>query len=189
MKDSRKLIAGIDEVGRGPWAGPVVSCAVVLDKPIDGLKDSKLLSPKKREALNEIIHKQATAIGIGWVSASEIDETGLTEAVRKSMNLAYGQLDISPDEIIIDGNINYLPEAPNSRAVIKADSKFPEVAAASIVAKVARDKYMAEAVSEYPGYGFENHKGYGTAEHKQALEKLGPCPLHRRSFKPVAKLI
>jgi len=180
---------GIDEVGRGPWAGPVVAGAVILREPIDGLKDSKLLTPKKRVELDEIIRSQALDFGLGWVSAREIDEIGLTKAVGKAMLEAFRQIDAKFDEIIIDGNFNYLSFISKARIVIKADNKFPEVAAASIIAKVARDNYMAEIAVEYPGYGFENHKGYGTAKHKQALDKFGVTQIHRRSFKPIAELL
>lgn len=183
------MIIGLDEVGRGPWAGPVVACAVGLTGAIDGLKDSKKLSPKKRMELDEIVRIQADVIGIGWVTAHEIDELGLAEATRRAFLLAYADISVVADEIIIDGNINYLENASNSSAVVRADSKFPEVMAASIIAKVARDNYMIEMSVKYPGYGFENHKGYGASEHKRALDKFGVTPIHRRSFKPIRKLL
>ncbi len=183
------MIIGLDEVGRGPWAGPVVACAVALRNSIDGLKDSKQLSPKKRVKLDEIIRTEAEAIGIGWVPSYEIDELGLAEATRRAFVLAYKDINVVVDEIIIDGNINFLPNESNARAVIGADRKFPAVMAASIVAKVARDEYMVEMSAKYPGYGFESHKGYGTAVHKKAIDELGITPLHRRSFKPIAKLL
>ncbi len=189
MAINTKLVIGMDEVGRGPWAGPVVACAVALEGSINGLKDSKQLSEKKRIELDKLIRGRAEEIGIGWVSAEEIDELGLAKATQKAFMLAYVAMNITPDEIIIDGNINYLENEPNSRAVVRADSKFPVVMAASIVAKVARDKYMVEMSSKYPGYGFESHKGYGTSEHSTALNKLGVTPIHRRSFKPIAKLL
>jgi len=183
-----KLIVGIDEVGRGPWAGPVVAGAVLLISQIDGLNDSKLLSAKKREELDKIIRAKGK-FGLGWVYASEIDDIGLTKAVAKAMHLAYQALGEQADEIIIDGNVNFLEDVKGARAVIKADQTVPEVAAASIVAKVARDAYMVEMSGKYPGYGFEKHVGYGTAAHKQALEKLGVLPIHRRSFKPIIDLL
>lgn len=175
---------GLDEVGRGPWAGPVVACAAVLHTPVEGLKDSKKLSVKKREAL-DIEIRQNGKVGLGWVSAEEIDKIGLTKAVRQAMREAYDELGTTADEIIVDGNINYLEGIEGSKAVIKAEDKFPVVAAASIVAKVARDAYMVKMSEKYPGYGFEGHVGYGTAAHKEAIEKLGLTPLHRRSFKPI----
>lgn len=183
------MIIGLDEVGRGPWAGPIVACAVSLDEPIEGLKDSKKLSPKKREKFAKIIHDRAKGIGFGWVSADMIDKIGLSAATKKAFALAYVELGLKSDEIIIDGNINFLEGEPGSRAVIKADDKYPAVMAASIVAKVARDNFMVEMSERYPDYGFENHKGYGTAEHSRALREFGVCQLHRKSFKPVAKLL
>jgi len=181
-------IIGIDEVGRGPWAGPVVACAALLNESIDGLKDSKKLSAKKRQELDEIIRENGR-VGLGWVSATEIDDIGLTKAVEKAMRLAYEELGVTAETIIIDGNINYLKDVEGTKPVIKAEDKFPAVAAASIVAKVARDAYMEQMATKYPGYGFEKHVGYGTAAHKEALIKQGVTPLHRRSFKPIAKLL
>lgn len=128
-------------------------------------------------------------VGLGWVSAQEIDELGLTEAVRKAMYGAYENLGVTDGEIIIDGNINYLEEVKGTRAEVRAEDKYEAVAAASIVAKVARDAYMVKMSKKYPEYGFENHVGYGTKAHKVALEKLGITPLHRRSFKPIGNLL
>ncbi len=181
------MLVGLDEVGRGPWAGPVVACAVVLHRNINGLKDSKKLSAVRREELNALVRENAS-VGLAWVSAQEIDRLGLSRAVEKAFRLAYKELGVEADELIIDGSINYLANVQGSRAVVKAEDKFPTVAAASIVAKVARDSYMYEMSKKYPGYGFERHVGYGTAVHKEALQKLGPTPLHRFSFKPVATL-
>jgi ribonuclease HII len=181
-------VVGIDEVGRGPWAGPVVACAVSLDLPIEGLKDSKKLSAKKREELDEIIRKSST-FGLGWVQAEEIDEIGLTEAVRLAMQRAYQECGAKGQEIVVDGSINYLEDIDGSRAEIKAEDKYAEVAAASIVAKVARDKFMNEQSKIYPDYGFDQHVGYGTKQHKEALMKQGITPLHRRSFKPIKELL
>ncbi len=182
------MVVGIDEVGRGPWAGPVVAGAVFLTRSVEGLKDSKKLSAKKRTELDAII-RQSAKVGLGWVYSNEIDRVGLTQAVAKAMRLAHQALDKPADEIIIDGNINYLKDIGGSRAVIKAEDKFPAVAAASIVAKVARDAYMVKMAKKYPDYGFEKHVGYGTAAHKSALKKLGVTPIHRRSFKPIAKIM
>ena len=185
-------ILGIDEVGRGPWAGPLVVGACVLgDAQIDGLNDSKKLTAKKREALAPIIHEKAT-VGLGWVSAAELDEIGMTAALCKACREAVKQIHVPFHEIIIDGTINFLRDTPlasHVQVLTKADLLVPEVSAASIVAKVARDDYMHKLADRYPGYGFEKHVGYGTAAHKKALEELGVCPEHRKSFKPIAALL
>jgi len=183
------FIAGVDEVGRGCWAGPVVAAAVILSGPIAGLKDSKQLSKKQREKLDTEIKVLASAIGLGWVTAAEIDYIGLTEAVGLAMRRALEQITTVYDEIIIDGNYNFLSDDPRARAIIKADASVPAVSAASIVAKVARDKYMAEIAAGYPNYGFEKHVGYGTALHLEKLKLHGVSDLHRRSFKPVRSLL
>lgn len=191
-------ILGIDEVGRGPWAGPLVIGAVILgDEKLSWhaeLTDSKKLSAKKREALAEKINSSALAHALGWVSASEIDKIGLGAALRLATRRATKQIQsqkIPFHEIIIDGNINFLAGTPlSSRVTIlkKADLLVKEVSAASIIAKVARDHYMVEAAKKYPGYGFEKHVGYGTVAHRQSLPVLGPCPEHRLSFRPVAAI-
>jgi ribonuclease HII len=182
-------IIGIDEVGRGSWAGPLVVGAVILSRPIDGLKDSKLLSAKQRQRLNGLIYAEAQAIGLGWVSAAEIDRLGLTRSIRLAIKRALKQIKIKYNQIIIDGNINYLSDNPLAKAIIKADVNIAAVSAASIVAKVARDSYMSKAAEIYKGYGFETHVGYGTASHLIALNQLGVCLLHRRSYKPIRLLI
>ena len=182
-------IVGIDEVGRGCWAGPVVAGAVILGQPIAGLKDSKLLSKRQREKLAAEIKLWATAIGIGWVEPSEVDEIGLSAAVGLAMRRALEQISLTYDEIIIDGNFNFLGENPQAKAIIKADNSVPAVSAASIVAKVARDNYMIEVAAQYPDYGFEKHVGYGTALHLQKLKLNGVSDLHRLSFKPVQALV
>jgi len=182
------ITAGIDEVGRGCWAGPLVAGAVILAGPIPGLADSKKLSKKQREKLAAEIEVEALAIGIGWVTAQELDESGMTWAVATAMKRALAEIRVEFDEVIIDGNINYLSEDIRTQAVIKADATIPAVSAASIVAKVARDKYMSTLGSAYAGYEFEKHVGYGTAAHVAALQKLGICDLHRRSFKPIKAL-
>jgi ribonuclease HII len=183
------MIVGIDEVGRGCWAGPVVAGAVALHAPIPGLKDSKKLSKKMREKLNADIRVEAAAFGIGWVTPEELDNIGLTAAVGLAMERALAQVTVEYDELIIDGNYNYFAQNPKARAVIAADNTVPEVSAASIIAKVARDKYMADSALTYPGYAFERHVGYGTAAHQAALQELGLCALHRRSFKPIQALL
>lgn len=179
------MVVGIDEVGRGCWAGPVVAGAVLLDAPIAGLKDSKKLSKKQRERLDAEIRVSALSYGIGWVSPDELDEVGLTEAVRLAMERALAQISGAFDEIVIDGNFNFFPADTRARAVVKADDTVPAVSAASIIAKVARDRYMAEQSRVFPGYGFDRHVGYGTADHQVALAELGLCALHRKSFKPI----
>lgn len=183
------MIVGIDEVGRGCWAGPVVAGAVLLDLPIVGLKDSKKLSKKQRERLDAEIRVSALAFGLGWVSAEEVDQIGLTEAVRLAMRRAMSQVTATYEQIVIDGDYNFFAGDPKSSAIIGADNTVPAVSAASIIAKVARDKYMAEAALRFPGYGFEKHVGYGTAAHSSALKLLGLTELHRRSFKPIQGLI
>jgi ribonuclease HII len=182
------VTVGIDEVGRGCWAGPVVAGAVILSEPIAGLKDSKLLSKRQREKLTVEIELMATSIGIGWVSPEELDEVGLSAAVKQAMQRALDQINMTYDSIIIDGNYNFLPENPKSKAIIKADATVPAVSAASIIAKVARDNYMAKAALKYPDYSFEKHVGYGTALHLEKLKLHGVCDLHRRSFKPIKLL-
>jgi ribonuclease HII len=183
------MIVGIDEVGRGCWAGPLVAGAVILSEPIVGLRDSKKLSRMQRTRLDAEIRVQALAYGLGWVTPAEIDEVGLTVAVRLAMQRAVALITMPFDEIIIDGNLNFLQDHPKSRCLIKADDTVPAVSAASILAKVARDNYMAEIANRYPGYEFERHVGYGTLAHMTALKSLGVCELHRRSFAPIKALI
>lgn len=179
---------GIDEAGRGCWAGPLVAGAVILHRPIAGLKDSKKLSKKQRELLAGQI--EATSVyGLGWVWPEEIDKYGITWSVKTAMERALNAITAEYDEVIIDGNINYLLEAKNSQAVIKADDTVPAVSAASIIAKVARDSYMEQAALTYPDYGFEKHVGYGTAMHVSALKLSGPCDIHRYSYKPIKALL
>lgn len=185
------MILGVDEVGRGPWAGPLVIGAVVLGgAQIDGLTDSKKLSKKRREELDVIIRETADAYGLGWVDAVEIDEVGLSEALRLATKRAVEQINVPYHEIIIDGTINFLADTTKGRYVTtmkKADLLVPSVSAASIIAKVARDNYMAEQDAIYAGYGFGSHVGYGTAAHRAAIEELGVTPLHRLSFAPLVK--
>lgn len=187
------MILGIDEVGRGAWAGPLVVGAVVLgDANISGLTDSKLLTKKKRQNLAELIHAHAAGIGLGWVEPSEIDNIGLSAALRMATRRAIDEVrtQTSFHEIIIDGTINFLSETPLENYVSllkKADLLIPSVSAASIVAKVARDDYMIEQAAFYDGYDMESHVGYGTARHRQAIEQHGVTPLHRLSIAPLAK--
>lgn len=179
-------IVGIDEVGRGAWAGPLVVGAVLMNQghQIAGLIDSKLLSKAARTSLDQSI-RQIHKVGIGFVTAKEVDDLGLTAATMLASERAIAYIEVPYDEIIIDGSINYLPNNPKSRAVIKADLFIQAVSAASIVAKVARDGYMTQLAAMYPDYGFERHVGYGTKAHKLALSKYGITASHRTSFKPI----
>ncbi len=185
------MILGIDEVGRGPWAGPLVVGAVVLGgEQIEGLTDSKKLSKKRRAILAEEIYQKAAGLGLGFVHAREIDEIGLSEALRVATVRAASQVSCVYNEIIIDGTVNFLSETGKGQYVTtlkKADLLVPSVSAASIIAKVARDTYMEEMTEQYPDYGFEKHVGYGTAVHRAAIERYGVTPLHRLSFAPLAK--
>lgn len=187
------MILGIDEVGRGPWAGPLVIGAVVLgDAVVEGLTDSKKLSKKRREELDGIIREQAAGFGLGWVHADEIDEVGLAEALRLATIRAVEQIKVPYHEIMIDGTINFLKDTNKGAFVTtlpKGDLLIPSISAASIIAKVARDNFMAEQDNVYPGYGFKSHVGYGTSVHKKALDIHGVTPLHRKSFAPIAKMI
>jgi len=179
------IIVGIDEVGRGCWAGPLVAGAVILHSQLPGLKDSKLIPKKRREQLSATIMVEAQATGLGWVSADEVDRLGLTEAVRVAMQRALQQLPDMYDQIIIDGSYNFLADNPKAVAIIKADTSVPSVSAASIIAKVARDGYMVDIHRTYPNYRFDKHVGYGTKLHAALLKRYGPCQLHRKSYKPV----
>lgn len=181
-------LLGIDEVGRGAWAGPLVIGAVILGEPIVGLKDSKLLTSTKRMELAEEIFCSAEFVGLGWAESEEIDNYGLSAAHFLACRRAISN---SPkcSQIIIDGIINYLPGFLNVKCRIKADQTVPPVSAASIVAKVARDNYMASLHTDFPIYNFLNNVGYGTEVHREALKSQGPISHHRRSFRPVASLL
>lgn len=185
------MILGIDEAGRGPWAGPLVVGAVVLGgEVIDGLTDSKKLSKKRREELSDEIYAKASAVGVGWVSAEEIDDIGLSASLTLATKRAVERIDVPYHEIIIDGTVNFLKDTGKGRYVTtlkKADLLIPSVSAASIVAKVARDKFMAEQGEIYPSYNFAGNVGYGTAAHRLAIEQHGVTPLHRLSFAPLQK--
>lgn len=185
------MILGIDEVGRGPWAGPLVVGAVVLGgQSIDGLTDSKKLTKKRRDELDVIIRECAAGYGLGWVHANEIDDIGLSEALKLATKRAVEQVSTPYHEIVIDGTINFLAGTTKGQYVStmpKADLLVPSVSAASIIAKVARDNYMAEQDSIYEGYKFASHVGYGTAVHRAAIEERGVTPLHRLSFAPLQK--
>ena len=177
------LICGVDEAGRGPLAGPVCAAAVILprDLEIDGLNDSKKLTEKKREALYDPIREQAIAYGIAFATVEEIEELNILNATFLAMNRAIEKLSPAPELALIDGNRN-TGITFSSRCVVKGDAKCADIAAASVLAKVSRDRYMLEMAEQYPQYRFEQHKGYGTAQHIAALKEYGPCPIHRRSF-------
>ncbi len=186
-------VAGVDEAGRGAWAGPVVAAAVVLPpdpgiaRRLAGVANSKQLTARQRERLLAVVLTEAAGSGVGIVLATEIDVLGIAEATRRAMQVAIQAIDISPDYLLID--YMQLPSLFISQySLPKGDSRVLSIAAASIVAKVTRDRLMAELAREYPGYGFERHKGYGTADHRVALLRLGPSPIHRRSFQPVKGL-
>lgn len=183
------LICGVDEAGRGPWAGPVTAAAVILDpaNPISGLTDSKKISEKKRFALEPEIKEKVAYWCVAHAEPSEIDEINIREATFLAMQRAIAGLGISPSRILIDGNA--LPSAlpAPAEAIIKGDLKEPAISAASILAKTARDRLLVAFDADYPGYGFAGHKGYGTAAHADALARLGPCPIHRTSFAPVRR--
>ena len=190
-----KYIAGVDEVGRGPLAGPVVSAAVVLPHDLVGdedwlsvINDSKKLSESKRQMAYEIISREAVSVAVGITNASTIDSVGILPATISSMFTALRGLEVSPDFVLFD----FIPlkdcEYPY-RTVVKGDTKSYSISAASIIAKVTRDELMKEAEEQYPGYGFSGHKGYGTAKHLDAIKRLGPCEIHRRSFAPIKNYV
>jgi len=181
------IIAGVDEAGRGPLAGPVVAAAVILPNYYDlkGLDDSKKLTPKKRSQLFVEIQHQATAIGVGVVAAAEIDKTNILQATHQAMKMALGRLKPRPDQAVIDGHALPTQIIPN-KGVIKGDQTIDVIKAASIIAKVTRDNMMEQYDIIFPAYGFRKHKGYGTREHMDKLRLNKACVIHRKSFKPVA---
>lgn len=190
-------IAGVDEAGRGAWAGPVVAAAVILPPdpatltthaPWTAVADSKLLSPAQREALYPAILAAARSVGVGMASAERIDAVGILQATQEAMLAALGALALAPDFVLVD--FVALPAAPApQRALVQGDRRVLSIAAASVVAKVVRDRWMAQLDPRFPAYGFGRHKGYGTAAHREALLRLGPCPEHRRSFAPVQAVL
>lgn len=184
--DESLHVAGVDEAGRGPLAGPVVAAAVILDpgRPIDGLADSKVLSESRREALAELIETRALAWAVASCTPLEIDRINILQATMLAMRRAVAGLSVMPAHVLVDGN--RCPELPCSvEAIVKGDATVPAISAASILAKVHRDREMRALDLRFPGYGFASHKGYSTAVHLEALQRLGPTECHRRSFAPV----
>ena len=181
-----RLIAGVDEAGRGPLAGPVVAAAVILDPTvrIEGLADSKRLSARRREELELEIRERATGCAVARVDVAVIDAINIFQATMQAMREAVGRLDPAPEEVLVDGNHCPILPCP-ARSVVKGDRSVATISAASILAKVARDREMIEMDRRYPEYGFARHKGYGTRAHRDALVRFGPSPVHRLSFAPV----
>ncbi|NQW24608.1 MAG: ribonuclease HII [SAR202 cluster bacterium] len=188
-----QFVAGVDEAGRGPLAGPVVAAAVILPPDLTGsetwlqlLDDSKKLSQARRERAADAVYENALAFGVGMVGPEDIDRMGIGHAALAAMMLAVGQLNLEPGHLLLD--FIYVREcAYTYDTIVKGDSRSYSIAAASNVAKVTRDKLMVEAEDTYPGYNFAQHKGYPTKAHFESLRELGPCPIHRRSFSPVAQ--
>ncbi len=183
-------LCGVDEAGRGPLAGPVSAAAVILDvdRPIAGLADSKVLSSAERTRLALIIRQDAAAFAIAFASVDEIDQINILQATMLAMRRAVMALSIAPRQVLVDGN--RCPDVPYPvRAIVKGDAVVPSISAASILAKTARDEIMHSLAADYPAYGFDHHKGYGTKAHLDALQRHGPCAAHRRSFRPVRESI
>lgn len=187
------IIAGVDEAGRGPWAGPVVAGAVILDRDrlspalVNGLDDSKKLKPRVREELFDRLHDEAR-VGVGEAAVSEIDSVNILQATLLAMARAVADLGIAPDLALVDGNREPALDCP-VRCVVRGDAISLSIAAASIIAKVTRDRIMTELAGQFPGYGWERNAGYGTKEHQAALERLGVTPAHRTSYKPIHKIL
>jgi len=188
--DVSGLIAGVDEAGRGPLAGPVLAAAVILDdrQPIQGLADSKKLSAKRREALFDEIRAKALCCSIAQSSVEEIDTLNILQATLLAMRRAVMGLRLPPKLVLVDGNRLPVLEM-RAEAIVKGDATVPSISAASILAKVSRDRWCANYHQLFPQYGFDQHKGYGTADHLAALRQHGPCPEHRRTFRPVTELL
>ena len=187
----RRLVAGVDEAGRGPLAGPVVAAAVILDprRPIDGLRDSKLLTARQRRRLARVIRDQALAWAVCRAGPGRIDAENILQATWHAMRRALSRLTVAPATVLVDGRLRVPRLDWPQRAIVKGDRRCASIAAASILAKVARDVIMVRADRRYPGYGFRLHKGYATAAHLEALGRLGPSPIHRRSFHGVVRVL
>lgn len=190
-KQGYTAIAGIDEAGRGPLAGSVYAAAVILPRGcrIDGLRDSKKLSEKKREELYDVILEKAEAYGIFAVDSARIDEINILEATFEAMRGAVETLPVQPDYLLIDGNRAKGFDAFSYQTIVGGDDQSLSIAAASVLAKVSRDRYMREMAELYPQYEFEKHKAYGTARHRELIQQFGPCPIHRKTFKGVKEYV
>lgn len=188
LPDAR--VAGVDEAGRGPLAGPVIAAAVILDPehPVDGLRDSKCLSPARRERLYDAITQHALAWAVGRAEAAEIDRINILQATLLAMRRAVDALEPRAEYVVVDGNRCPELDCP-AQAIVRGDSRVAAISAASIIAKVTRDREMIELDARYPGYGLAQHKGYPSRAHREALEKLGPTPEHRRSYAPVRQAL
>jgi ribonuclease HII len=191
----RAIVAGVDEVGRGPLAGPVVAAAVVLDarNPIPGLRDSKALSESTRVALAREVRRHALGFALGFATVEEIDRLNILHAALLAMERAVARLPMTPDTILVDGNrapaFATLPPATRIETIVRGDATVPEISAASIIGKVCRDRLLRRLHRRYPQYGFDSNKGYPTATHIEALERYGPTELHRASFAPVRRVM
>jgi ribonuclease HII len=189
--DAGAVVAGVDEVGRGAWAGPVTYAAVVLprDRRMYKLRDSKAIPPPERARLADRLHGFALAIGVGHAGNDEIDRLGMSEAMRRAARRAVDALPLRPDVLLLDGNWDFLAGyGTHNERLVKGDGRSASIAAASIVAKVTRDRLMVDADPGYPAYAFSSNKGYPSPDHVAALDRHGPCPLHRRSWTPIAGL-
>ena len=183
-----RRIAGVDEAGRGPLAGPIVAAAVVLAEQVEGLNDSKQLTPAQREDLYGVLTEGAHGIGVAIIDADTIDRHGIQSANYAAMAQAAAAISPAPDFLLVDGFMIRGCPLPQ-KSIVKGDSRSASIAAASIVAKVTRDRIMNELDQQYPEYGFARHKGYGTREHLEVLARLGPCPFHRKSFAPLSEAL
>lgn len=186
LRAAGRTVAGVDEAGRGCLAGPVAAGAVILDpgRPIRGLRDSKKLTEKRREELFAEIREKSVAWSVAMTGPGEIDRTNILRAALRAMEKAVAGLSVAPDFVLVDGNAR-ISLAVEQKTVVGGDDRCASIAAASIVAKVTRDRLMKELETEYPGYGFSRHKGYPSKEHRESLRRLGPCPIHRKSFNGV----
>ena len=186
------FVAGVDEAGRGPLAGPVVAAAVILGSPIDGLADSKKLSEKRRTELATTIRRESLAWAVAWADVAEIDSLNILHATMLSMRRAVLGLKLRPTQVLVDGNrlpdLRFFGFAPSGEAIVKGDDKVAAISAASILAKTVRDDMMRDMHELYPDYGFAGHKGYGTRDHRDRIETVGPCPQHRMSFAPMSTM-
>jgi len=190
LESGTRWVAGADEVGRGPMAGPVIACAVLIDgfKFLPGLNDSKKIGLEMREMLFQVVEKSPIPFSLGRVEAEEIDRLNIHNASLLAMKRAVKGLPVSPEMIYVDGKFTIPGVKCPQKSVIKGDGKILSIAVASVIAKVTRDREMCSYSEEFPGYGFAGHKGYCTKEHMDALRKIGPCPIHRRSYKPIREL-